>query len=146
MRMVRVSDEGTIVPYEELTMLRDSQAFSGFAVKDIDQARTFYAETLGLEAEIEDMGTLSIHLGTGARVMAYPKPDHVPATYTVLNFPVADLDAAVDELVAAGVRMERYDGFDQDARGIVRDEQGPAIAWFTDPSGNILSVLEQGQS
>ena len=126
-------------------MFRDSKAFSGFAVKDLDAARSFYGETLGLEVEDQPMGILELRLATGASVLVYPKPDHVPATYTILNFPVADLDAAVDELAAAGVRMQRYEGFDQDARGIVRDEQGPAIAWFTDPSGNILSVLEQGQ-
>ena len=123
-------------------MFRDSQAFSGFAVKDLDQTRTFYRGTLGLEVEEETMGVLSIHLGTGARVLAYPKADHVPATYTILNFPVADVEAAVVGLIAAGVRMERYEGFEQDDRGIARGGGGPAIAWFTDPSGNILAVLE----
>jgi catechol 2,3-dioxygenase-like lactoylglutathione lyase family enzyme len=122
-------------------MFGDSNAFSGFAVRDLDAARTFYGETLGLEVADQPMGILSVRLGSGATVMVYPKPDHVPATYTILNFPVADVEAAVDRLVAAGVHMERYEGFDHDARGIVRDEGGPAIGWFTDPSGNILSVL-----
>lgn len=125
-------------------MLRDTKAFSGFAVKDIDAARAFYADTLGLDAEMREMGILSLRLGSGAQVMVYPKDDHVPATYTILNFPVADVEAAVDRLIAAGVRMERYEGFDQDAKGIVRsDGSGPTIAWFTDPSGNILSVLDE---
>ena len=89
------------------------------------------------------MGTLGIELGSGATVMVYRKPDFVPATYTILNFPVPDVDAAVDQLTAAGVQMQRYPGFDQDEKGISRG-QGPTIAWFTDPSGNILAVLEQG--
>ena len=124
-------------------MFRDSKAFSGFAVKDLDAARSFYGETLGLEVEDRPMGILELHLATGASVLVYPKPDHVPATYTILNFPVPDVDAAVERLLAAGVRMERYEGFEQDAKGIARDEEGPAIAWFTDPSGNILSVLDE---
>lgn len=125
-------------------MFRDTRAFSGFAVKDIDAARAFYADTLGLDAEMQGMGILSLRLGSGAQVIVYPKDDHVPATYTILNFPVADVDAAVDRLLAAGVRMERYEGFDQDAKGIARgDGNGPTIAWFTDPSGNILSVLNE---
>jgi predicted enzyme related to lactoylglutathione lyase len=90
------------------------------------------------------MGVLALRLGTGARVMVYPKQDHVPATYTMLDFPVADVEAAVDRLVAAGVRMERYEGFDQDAKGISRSDDGPTIAWFTDPSGNIIAVLDEG--
>ena len=125
-------------------MFHDSKAFSGFAVEDLDAARTFYADTLGLDARVEPMGVLSLRLRSGAQVMVYPKPDHVPATYTILNFPVADVDAAVDRLAAAGVRMERYEGFEQDAKGIARgDENGPTIAWFTDPSGNILAVLDE---
>ena len=124
-------------------MFRDSKAFSGFAVKDLDAARTFYGEVLGLEVEVQPMGILELRLASGASVMVYPKPDHVPATYTILNFPVPDVDAAVDRLIAAGVSMERYEGFDQDAKGIARDTEGPTIAWFTDPSGNILSVLDE---
>jgi catechol 2,3-dioxygenase-like lactoylglutathione lyase family enzyme len=121
-------------------MLRESKAFSGFAVDDIPRAREFYGQTLGLEvSDIHDM--LGLQLGGGATVLVYPKPDHVPATFTVLNFPVADIDGAVDELVRRGVRFERYDQFDQDERGIMRGE-GPPIAWFRDPAGNVLSVLE----
>jgi catechol 2,3-dioxygenase-like lactoylglutathione lyase family enzyme len=124
-------------------VLTDSAAFSGFAVPDIEAARRFYSETLGLRAEVNDEmgGLLTLHLGGGTDVMVYPKPDFTPATYTVLNFPVADVEKAVDELTAKGVTFERYDGFDQDDKGIARG-MGPAIAWFTDPAGNILAVLE----
>ena len=90
-------------------------------------------------------GLLALHLGGGGEVMIYPKPDYQPATFTVLSFPVADLDAAVDRLVDAGVTMQRYDGFDQDDRGIARGDVGPAIAWFTDPAGNVLAVLEESE-
>ena len=124
-------------------MLSDSKAFSGFAVKELDAAKSFYGSTLGLEVKDQPMGTLGIELGSGATVMVYQKPDFVPATYTILNFPVPDVESAVDQLTKAGVEMQRYPGFDQDAKGISRGE-GPAIAWFTDPSGNILSVLEEG--
>jgi catechol 2,3-dioxygenase-like lactoylglutathione lyase family enzyme len=123
-------------------MLADSKAFSGFAVPDIDRAREFYGDTLGLEVEVIDgPGLLSLHLGGDRPVLIYPKPDFTPATYTILNFPVDDIDAAVDELSSRGVEFERYDGFDQDEKGIARGG-GPSIAWFTDPAGNILSVLE----
>jgi catechol 2,3-dioxygenase-like lactoylglutathione lyase family enzyme len=124
-------------------VLTDSPAFSGFAVPDVDAARRFYADTLGLRVEVDENmgGMLTLHLGGGANVLVYPKPDHRPATFTVLNFPVEDVDRAVDELTAKGVRFERYPGFDQDEKGIARG-QGPAIAWFTDPAGNVLSVLE----
>ena len=124
-------------------MLADSAAFSGYAVPDIETARRFYADTLGLRVEVnQDMGgLLTLHLGGGTDVLVYPKPDHTPATYTVLNFPVPDVGKAVDELAARGVQFERYDGFDQDEKGIARGA-GPSIAWFTDPAGNILSVLE----
>ena len=124
-------------------MLADSAAFSGFAVPDIEAARRFYGDTLGLRTEVnhEMGGMLTLHLGGGTDVLVYPKPDHTPAGYTVLNFPVDDVDRAVDELTAKGVRFERYEGFDQDDKGIARG-QGPAIAWFTDPAGNVLSVLQ----
>lgn len=124
-------------------MLNDSQAFSGFAVKDLDAAKKFYGETLGQDVRDGPMGIMELHLAGGAAVMVYPKDDHVPATYTILNFPVDDVDAAVDELTAAGVKMEQYgrDDMPQDEKGIARDPDGPAIAWFTDPSGNIISVL-----
>ena len=125
-------------------MFASSPAFSSFAVDDTAKARSFYADTLGLQVEDLGMGgLLGLRLAGGGQVMVYPKPDFAPSTYTVLSFPVADLDKAVDDLVAAGVTMERYDGFDQDDRGIARDSGGPAIAWFKDPAGNICAVLDQ---
>ena len=120
-------------------MLTDSAAFSGFAVPDVEAARRFYADTLGLRVD-EENGMLTLHLGGGTDVLVYPKPDHTPATYTVLNFPVDDVGRVVGELTAKGVRFERYDGFEQDEQGVARG-QGPDIAWFTDPAGNILSVI-----
>ena len=122
-------------------MLRDSKAFSGFAVNDIERARDFYGRTLGLQVS-EENGLLRLHLAGGTEVLIYPKPNHIPAIFTILNFPVDDIDKAVDELTARGVRFERYEGFKQDERGVFR-EAGPYIAWFTDPSGNILSVLQE---
>lgn len=123
-------------------MLEKSKAYSGFSVDDTEVARTFYGETLGLTVT-EEHGLLGLHLGTGAHVLVYPKPNHTPAEFTVLNFPVDDIDAAVDELVAKGVTFERYEGMDQNDKGIMRDE-GPPIAWFKDPAGNVLSVLQEG--
>src|SRR5215207_1749927 len=124
-------------------MFKDSNAFSGFAVKDLAAAKSFYGDTLGLDARDGPMGSLELHLAGGQSIFVYPKDDHEPATYTILNFPVDDIDTAVDRLTGAGVTMERYDGpdFNQDAKGISRGN-GPNIAWFKDPSGNILSVLE----
>ncbi|MFJ8666472.1 VOC family protein [Streptomyces sp. NPDC093600] len=128
-------------------MLGQSAAFSGFSVNDLDEARRFYADTLGLPVEESgegDMRMLSLTLGTGAKVFVYPKDTHTPATFTILNFPVDDIDAAVEELGRRGVTLERYPDFDADEKGIVRDEAaGLAIAWFTDPAGNILSVLQE---
>ena len=124
-------------------MFANTPAFSGFAVDDLDAARTFYGETLGLNVTDGPMGVLSLELAGDRPTMIYPKPDFQPATYTILNFQVDDVSAAVDELTARGVEMERYDGFDQDEKGIMRDN-GPTIAWFTDPAGNILAVLEAG--
>ena len=121
-------------------MLGQSHAFSGFSANDIPQAKQFYAGTLGLEVT-EDMGILTLHLAGGGTVIIYPKDAHEPASFTVLNFPVEDVDAAVDRLAAAGVTFERYPGLHQDERGIARG-QGPTIAWFKDPAGNILSVLD----
>jgi catechol 2,3-dioxygenase-like lactoylglutathione lyase family enzyme len=121
-------------------MFADTKAFSGFAVDDIDQARAFYGDTLGVRTSDEN-GMLILHLAGDRDVLVYPKPDHTPATYTILNFPVEDVDAAVDELVSRGVTFERYDGMGQDEKGIMRD-QGPDIAWFRDPAGNVLSVLK----
>src|SRR5215207_5436532 len=127
------------------SMLADSKAFSGFAVPDIEAARDFYRDTLGLEVSEEDMGVtlLTLHLAGDRPTMIYPKPDFEPASYTILNFPVDDIDAAVDELTARGVKFERYDGFDQDEKAIARGS-GPDIAWFKDPAGNVLSVLHDG--
>ncbi|MBP0460190.1 VOC family protein [Streptomyces montanisoli] len=121
-------------------MLGASEAFSGFAVDDIEAAQGFYGQTLGLRVT-EANGLLTLELGGGTRVLVYPKEKHAPASFTVLNFPVDDIEAAVDELVSKGVRMERYPGMPADERGIMR-EGGPYIAWFTDPAGNVLSVLQ----
>jgi catechol 2,3-dioxygenase-like lactoylglutathione lyase family enzyme len=125
-------------------MFHDSHAYSGFSTNDIAKTRDFYSRTLGLEVT-EANGMLNLHLAGGGIVLIYPKDKHEPATFTVLNFPVADVDAAVDGLTAAGVRFERYEGAHQDERGIARspnNEFGPPIAWFKDPAGNVLSVLE----
>jgi catechol 2,3-dioxygenase-like lactoylglutathione lyase family enzyme len=136
------------VPRSErkVMMLGESRAFSGFAVDDIQNAREFYGDTLGLRTS-EEHGLLTLHLAGDRPTLVYPKPDFVPATYTILNFPVADIDDAVDELAARGVRFERYDGFEQDEKGVVRgmgpQGTGPSIAWFTDPAGNILAVLQE---
>ncbi|MFJ6651923.1 VOC family protein [Microbacterium sp. NPDC091313] len=124
-------------------MLASSAAFSGFSVDDIDAARTFYRDTLGLEVRENDMGFLELVLGSGAHVLAYPKPNHEPATFTILNFPVDDIEAAVEALNERGVVTKIYadDEFPTDSRGIMR-EGGPLIAWFRDPAGNTLSVLQ----
>ncbi|MGH9213987.1 MAG: VOC family protein [Acidimicrobiales bacterium] len=121
-------------------MLANTKAFSGFAVEDLDKAQQFYGDTLGLKTSV-DNGLLTLHLADGRDTLVYPKPDYTPATYTILNFPVDDIDEAVDGLAARGVEFERYEGFGQDDKGIARDE-GPPIAWFRDPAGNILSVLQ----
>jgi catechol 2,3-dioxygenase-like lactoylglutathione lyase family enzyme len=121
-------------------MLADSPAFSGFSVDDIVRAKAFYADTLGLSVT-EENGMLTLHLGGDRPTLVYPKKDHRPATYTILNFPVADIDAAVDELVGRGVTFEKYEWID-DPKGIQR-EYPPPIAWFTDPAGNIISVIQQ---
>lgn len=120
-------------------------AFSGFSVNDLEQAKVFYGQTLSLKIEEENMGLLTVHLPSGGEVIIYPKPDHSPATYTTLNLVVADIDEAVDTLVNRGVTFEQYDGFSQDSKGIARSsnpDQGPDIAWFKDPAGNILAVLQ----
>ncbi|CAM3793325.1 VOC family protein [Smaragdicoccus niigatensis] len=125
-------------------MLGTSKTFSSFSVDDLDAARTFYGEVLGLSVRDDDMGILHLDLAGGAEAIAYPKPDHQPATFTVLNFQVDDIDATVDELTARGVTFETYPGLPHDAKGVLRGRaanQGPDIAWFTDPAGNILSVL-----
>lgn len=128
-------------------IIKSSKAFQGFSAPDIGKMKEFYGGTLGLDVSDGEMGDLVIHLGDGRDVFVYPKENHEPATYTILNFPVDDIDAAVDELTAAGVSFEHYGpDFGQDEKGIARDERGPKIAWFTDPAGNILSVLETNGS
>ena len=124
-------------------MLSASAAFSSFSVDDVQAARAFYADVLGLGVVVDEEmgGMLRLSLPGGQTVVVYPKDDHVPATFTVLNLVVPDVDAAVDELARSGVVPERYEGFHQDERGVARGV-GPAIAWFTDPAGNVLSVLE----
>ena len=124
-------------------MLSDSKAFSGFAVGDLQEAKEFYGRILGLNVS-ESHGLLHLHLAGGCTVLVYPKPNHSPATFTILNFPVNDVDVAVDELTQRGVRFEIYDegSLRTDERGVFRGG-GPVIAWFKDPAGNILSVLEE---
>jgi predicted enzyme related to lactoylglutathione lyase len=123
-------------------MFADTNAYSGFAVDDLERAREFYGETLGVRTSVvsEEGGLISLDLAGDRSTLVYEKPDFTPATYTILNFPVDDIDQAVDELTARGVSFERYDGFEQDEKGISRGN-GPTIAWFKDPSGNVLSVL-----
>ncbi|MEH0827115.1 MULTISPECIES: VOC family protein [unclassified Micromonospora] len=125
-------------------MFTDTLAFSSFSVDDIGRAQQFYADTLGLRVSRDDKmgGLLTLHIAGDRPVLVYPKADHEPARHTVLNFPVPDVDRAVDELTARGVRFARYEGMGQDEKGVMRGK-GPTIAWFTDPAGNILSVLAQ---
>jgi len=122
-------------------MFANTKAFSGFAVDDLEAAKKFYGETLGLRTS-EHYGLLTLHLAGDRDTLVYPKPDHEPASYTILNFGVDDIDAAVDELVRRGVSLEKYDGMGQDEKGINR-AGGPYIAWFKDPAGNILAVLQE---
>jgi len=122
-------------------MFTNTKAFSGFAVDDIERARGFYGDTLGLRTSVEN-GLLTLHIADDRDTLVYEKPDFTPATYTILNFPVDDIDAAVDELAERGVSFERYDFGGQDEKGIARGPEGPPIAWFKDPAGNILSVLQ----
>ena len=126
-------------------MFRNASTFSSFSVDDVAAARRFYGDTLGLDVDESPMGMLEIKLGDGHHVTAYSKPNHQPATYTVLNFIAPDIEKAVDDLAAAGVTMERYDmpGLKTDQRGIARDQYGPPMAWFKDPAGNILAVMGQ---
>ena len=124
-------------------MFKDTKAFSGFSVDDIPRAKQFYGGTLGLNVS-EDHGMLTLQLGGGGTVLVYPKDNHEPATFTILNFPVADVEKAVDELRQAGVRFEHYGGeLQTDEKGIFRGG-GPNIAWFKDPAGHTLSVLQEG--
>jgi predicted enzyme related to lactoylglutathione lyase len=124
-------------------MLKDSHAFSGFSVDDLEAAKKFYGEKLGLDVTETDQGLMVSLLGSNG-VFVYQKDDHVPATFTILNFPVADIDAAVDELADAGIAFEHYEGM-TDEKGIARGlemDRGPSIAWFKDPAGNFLSVMQ----
>jgi catechol 2,3-dioxygenase-like lactoylglutathione lyase family enzyme len=123
-------------------MFTNTKAFSGFAVDDVDKAREFYSETLGLKVSDEN-GLLTLHIADDRPTLVYPRPNHTPAEYTILNFPVDDIDQAVDDLTARGVQFERYEGteIETDPKGIFRGE-GPLIAWFKDPAGNVLSVIQ----
>ncbi len=127
-------------------MLKSDQAFSGFSVNDIPKAKAFYGQTLGLDVQDGPMGNLELKIGNGSHILIYPKPNHEPATFTILNFPVDNIDDAVDELTQKGVKFQHYDSeyLKTDEKGIARGggDRGPNIAWFTDPAGNILSVLE----
>jgi catechol 2,3-dioxygenase-like lactoylglutathione lyase family enzyme len=125
-------------------MLANSEAYSGFAAPDLARIKQFYGDTLGLKVsgQPED-GAVTLELAGGRNVLVYIKPDHTPATYTILNFPVEDVEGTVDALTARGVEFEKYEGFEQDEKGILRGE-GPLIAWFRDPAGNILSIVAQG--
>jgi len=125
----------------EAIMFDTAKAFGSFAVDDLAAARKFYGETLGLEVS-EEGGPLMLYLVGDQRILVYPKPDHTPASFTILNFPVDDIDQAIDELTARGVPIQRYEGFQTDARGIYRG-RGHSLAWFTDPAGNVLSVIQE---
>jgi catechol 2,3-dioxygenase-like lactoylglutathione lyase family enzyme len=131
----------SIATTQEMMMFANTKAFSGFAVEDVERAREFYGETLGIRTS-EEHGLMTLHIAGERPTIVYPKAGHTPAEYTILNFPVDDIDEAVAALAARGVHFERYDGFEQDEQGVFRGG-GPLIAWFKDPSGNILSVLQQ---
>ncbi|CAD5262514.1 MULTISPECIES: VOC family protein [unclassified Imperialibacter] len=125
-------------------MLKDSKAFTGFSVSNLSQAKDFYSGKLGLQVEELSMGLLQLDLSGGSKVIIYPKPNHEPATFTVLNFPIKDIETTVDWLTGKGVVFEQYDEpIKTDEKGICRNPHGPAIAWFKDPAGNILSILEE---
>ena len=121
-------------------MFEHTKAFSSFSVDDVPKAKAFYGQALGLRVS-EENGMLTLHIAGDRDILVYPKPNHTPASFTILNFPVDDIDTAVDELTSRGVRFERYDELGTDEKGIARGE-GPYVAWFTDPAGNILSVLQ----
>jgi len=140
-RIIRLSEDYLISGKgTEQAMFQHTKAFSGFAVNDVPAAKQFYEETLGMDVT-EEHGMLQLHIGNDARILVCPKPDHAPATFTILNLPVDESDAAVDELVRRGIAFERYDNSGQDDKGIARGG-GPYIAWFKDPAGNILSVIQ----
>jgi catechol 2,3-dioxygenase-like lactoylglutathione lyase family enzyme len=121
-------------------MFTNTKAFSGFSVDDVEKARAFYGDTLGIETS-EENGLLTLQIAGDRPTLIYPRPNHTPAEYTILNFPVDDVGKAVDELTARGVEFARYEGFDQDEKGIFHGG-GPLIAWFKDPAGNVLSVIQ----
>jgi catechol 2,3-dioxygenase-like lactoylglutathione lyase family enzyme len=125
-------------------MFKDAKAFSSFSVDDLQKAKQFYGQTLGIEAKENEMGALDLHVSGSAPILVYPKPNHAPATFTVLNFMVDNVERTVDELTSKGVRFEHYDQPEMktDEKGIYHGPPGPNIAWFTDPAGNILSVIE----
>ena len=123
-------------------MLQNSKPFASFSVDDISRARSFYQNTLGLSVKDNPMGLLELHIEGGQPIIVYPKSNHVPATFTVLNFPVSELEAVVDGLTKKGVVFEQYEALQTDAKGISRSPHGPSLAWFKDPAGNILSVME----
>ncbi len=123
-------------------MFKNTKAFSSFSVNDLQKAKEFYSKTLGVEVTDDPMGLIELKIAGSNNLMVYPKPNHEPATYTVLNFPVDDIDKAVDELTAKGVVFEQYSDLKTDQKGISRNPNGPKIAWFKDPAGNILSVLQ----
>ena len=125
-------------------MFKHSKAFSGFSVDDLQKAKEFYSEILGLTVVDNPMGLIELQIEGDTRIIVYPKPNHIPATFTILNFPVDNIDETVDKLTSLGVRFEQYDGnIRTDEKGICRSDRGPNIAWFKDPAGNILSVIEE---
>jgi len=142
-QIIQLSDEylASRTRSKETGVFKKTKAFSGFAVDDVQKAKDFYGETLGLDVS-EENGMLQLHIAGGRDILVYPKPDHTPASFTILNVPVDDIDKAVDELAARGVRFERYDAPESDDKGIHRGG-GPFIAWFKDPAGNVLSVLQE---
>lgn len=124
-------------------MLEQSKAFSGFSVNDLQKAKQFYNETLGLDVADNPMGLIELKTKGNNNIIIYPKPNHTPATFTILNFPVDNIEKAVDKLTLLGVKFEQYTGdIHTDEKGICRNPRGPAIAWFKDPAGNILSIIE----
>jgi catechol 2,3-dioxygenase-like lactoylglutathione lyase family enzyme len=127
-------------------MLKGAPAFSGFSVDDLQKARAFYEDALGLEVTEGEMGALNLHIANGVTIFVYPKPNHVPATFTILNFVVPNIEKTVDELSARGAQFQQYDmpELKTDAKGIAHGSPGPNIAWFTDPAGNVMSVIEEG--
>ncbi|MEO8413453.1 MAG: VOC family protein [Ginsengibacter sp.] len=125
-------------------MLKHSKAFSGFSVDDLQKAKQFYSDILGLDVADNPMGLLELNIEGSNTIIIYPKPNHEPATFTILNFPIDNIESTVDELISKGIRFEQYAGQIQtDEKGICRNPQGPKIAWFKDPAGNILSVIEE---